>query len=364
MTGAMSRSISCLLFLFVLISICPLAFAEGAESGVRDGIIVDGGVVFLMSDGTVNVLQNDSFNTEPFYQYRISVLDCLECESWTNITQLQTCNDVIAGLRSDGTVIALGREDYVKAISEWSHMTALYGLTGDYNLIAGLKEDGRVLIIGEDPLADYDSHFFESIESWQNVRKFNIGVCAAGGYAAAVHDDGTVSHTVYDAGWSASPDHVVDLDCSGWGLIALRDDGTCVVNGEDSLGYREVTDTWSDLKQVGCGDTFAIGLRNDGIFVTSRENSENWPDAVSKEFAALRDIDHFDCSTYNVITAYRKDGTVELFMDSYDTGNETIRNWTDIEKILFLHSFGMDPVIIGIKSDGKLISNVGEIQLD
>ena len=61
MTKAMSRSISCLLFLFVLISICPLAFAEGAESGVRDGIIVDGGVVFLMSDGTVNVLQNDHF---------------------------------------------------------------------------------------------------------------------------------------------------------------------------------------------------------------------------------------------------------------------------------------------------------------
>ncbi len=350
----------------ILAMMCPYAYAEAEAPGVDDGFILDGGAVFLMTDGTVRVLQDDRITMKYYYDVSFPLSECV---SWTDITQLEVCNDVIAGLRTDGTVIASGREDYVAEISNWNNIIELYGLSGDYSMIAGLREDGRVFVVGEDPFAEWDHEdgkpsLYETIESWRNLKKVVIGVCSAGGYAAAVHKDGTVSHRVYDAGWSGPAKHVVDLDCSGWGLIALKEDGTCVVNGEDSYVYREITDTWTDLKQVGCGDTFAIGLRNDGTFVTSREDSEEWPDAVSAEFAALRDIDHFECSTYNIITAYRKDGTVELFFDTNDTGNEEIRNWTDIKRIMVSMLYDSEPVIIGIKTDGTLISTVGEIHLD
>lgn len=55
-----------------------------------------------MTDGTVRVLQDERFETEFSYDcYPIS-----GCINWTDITQLQKRNDVIAGLRMNGTVIA------------------------------------------------------------------------------------------------------------------------------------------------------------------------------------------------------------------------------------------------------------------
>ncbi len=60
------------------------------------------------------------------------------------------------------------------------------------------------------------------------------GVCPAGGYAAAILNDGTVASVITSPGWSGAVENVVDLDCSGWAIIAPREDGTCVVNGVDS----------------------------------------------------------------------------------------------------------------------------------
>lgn len=221
-------------------------------------------------------------------------------------------------------------------------------------MIAGLKEDGTVVLAGYDASAymyeEGELSMFDTIKSWRNVSKLQVGVCAAGGYAAAIHYDGSVSYWgVYDVGWSGNAEQIVDIDCSGWGLIALREDGTCVVNGEDSW-YREITDTWSDLKQVGCGDTLAIGLKKDGTFVATRDD-------LSEEFYALRDIDHFECSTYNMITAYRKDGTVEVFLHSGDSGNKEVKEWTDIETILAGY-----PLIVGLKTDGTPIATAGQFE--
>ena len=273
-----------------------------------------------------------------------------DCEGWTGIKQFCSCGYVIAGLRGDGTVVAAGLPEWVDEIQTWDHILKLYSLAGDNKMIAGLHEDGRLIIRGEDTMPDGDnSTIYDVMETWENVRDMNVGVCAAGAYAVALHSDGSLSYVgIYDVGWSGRAEHIVDLDCSGWGLIALKADGTCVVNGEDS-GYRVITDTWSDLKQVGCGDTLAVGLRNDGTIVSTRDD-------LSEEFYALRDIDHFECNTYNAITAYRADGTVEFFEHAAASANKTVHNWSDIDKIIITY-----PIVIGLKTDGTLVSTVGEI---
>ena len=364
----LKRSLAWLISVVVLLALCPSAYAEN-DPVVLDGFITQGAAVFLMTDGTVRVLEDERLGEGLIYDE----LPLEECLNWTGITQLAHCNDVIVGLRSDGTVAAAGREDFVSTVSSWDHIVRLYGITGDYNVLAGLRDDGRVVITGVDPFAtwdedeDDDSEYFEAIESLQDVSKLLIGVCPAGGYYAALHQDGTVSPSwVYEdrddlKGWSRDGDHFIDLDSSGWGIIALRDDGTCAVSGTDAYGYREITDTWTDLKQVACGDTFAIGLRNDGTFVTSRDDQEEWPDAFSEEFASLRDVDHFEMpGASNCITVYHIDGSVDLFYTAYDSGNEVLRSWTDIAKVLTDYS----GVFIGIKTDGSLVSTLEGLQLD
>ena len=346
------------------ISLNPKAYAASDSVGVQDGFFIDDGVAFLMADGTVRILQDDRFSMESNY----FLFPLSECEDWTDITQLCSCNDVIAGLRTDGTVVASGKDEYVEAVSKWNHITELYGLSGDYSLIAGLRSDGRILIVGGSPYDDGDHEtenlpLFKEIESWRNVSKLVLGVCPAGGYALALHTDGTVSPSwvykdYYDRkGWSRS-EYFVDLASSGFGVIALRDDGSCAVCGEDGGVYCDVTDTWTGLKQVGCGDGFAIGLRNDGTFVTSRDKPGELHNAISDEFASLRDIDHFEMPNWtNAILVYFNDGRVDYFNSPHGSGTEELRSWTNIEKVLItVGDNGYN--FIGIKKDGRLVSTI------
>ena len=346
------------------ISLNPKAYAATDSAGVQDGIFIDGGVAFLTTDGTVRILQDDRFSMESnYFHFPLS-----ECEDWTDITQLRVCNYAIAGLRTDGTVVASGKDEYVQAVSKWNHITELYSLSYDYAIIAGLRSDGRILVAGDYLGVDWEheaekSPFVKEIESWKNVKKLNIGSCFGTAYAAALHKDGTVSYyNPHNLEWSGSTDDVIDLACTYGGAIALREDGTCVVTSPE---YREITDTWTDLKQVGCGIGMAIGLRDDGTIVTTWVSPEDDAEkTIHEELSALRDVDRIECDPVHNFQIYRKDGTVEFF--SYygeQYGNDEIRSCTDIEKMIISTSY--DPlVIVGIKTDGSLISNMGKIQLN
>lgn len=345
------------------ISLNPKAYAATDSVGVQDGVFIDDGVAFLMTDGTVRILQDDRFSMESnYFHFPLS-----ECEDWTDITQLKVCNYAIAGLRTDGTVVASGKDEYVQAVSKWNHITELYSLSYDYAIIAGLRSDGRILVAGDYLGVDWEheaekSPFVKEIESWRNVKKFVMGTCYGSAYAAALHEDGTVSqYNVGDLEWCGPADDVIDLACTYGGVIALREDGTCVVTSPD---YCEITGTWTDLKQVCCGNGMAIGLRNDGTIVTTWASPEDdVEEEIHEQLAALQDVDRIECTPLHDFQIYRKDGTVEFF--SYygeHYGNEEIRSWTDIEKMIV--STSNDPrVIVGIKTDGSLVSNVGDIQL-
>ena len=363
MRNELKTGLVCLLTFAFFVACCPAPTALGEGLKAVDAYAFEGGLLVLMEDGTVRTVQHDGIESEYGYGYPIQALE-ESVRNWNDIIQLRKCDFIIAGLRADGTVVAFTPEpadsdnrkqyeEYVREIEQWDHIMELYG---HYLQIAGLRDDGTIVTVGEDEsllFVENGPGVFETMKSWQNVRKLDIGSCFDGTYAVALHNDGTMSCTdLLDMGWSGKAEQLVDFDCSGWGLIALRADCTCVVNGEDSVYYRPKTNGWTDLKQVGCGDTLAIGLKNDGTFVTTRDD-------LSDEFSSLKNIDRFDCDTSSTICVYKTDGTAEVFFTTADTGNEEVRSWTDIEKILITK-----PVIVGLKTDGTLISTIGDINLN
>ena len=120
MMKCLKRSLALLLSVVLLLAFCPSAHAEN-DPVVFDGFITQGAAVFLMTDGTVRVLEDERLGTGLIYDQ----LPFEECRNWTDITQLAHCNDVIVGLRSDGTVAASGSEDYVSTVSAWNHIIRL-----------------------------------------------------------------------------------------------------------------------------------------------------------------------------------------------------------------------------------------------
>ena len=331
----------------ILFGLAPSAAAAG-EPVVRDAFAYDDGLVILMSDGTVRVEEDERFSDFDDY----ASFTCEECTGWTDIVQICASDTLVVGLRSDGTVVAEGPAESVSELSKWEHITKFYTLRDQYDLVAGLQENGDLLILDPDRYenvedeSDFVAKFYNDLTAMKlkDIRKLEIGLCPAGAYAAALYNDGTVSSLIYDMGWSGPAENVVDLACSGWSVIALKEDGTCVVNGLDS-GFRTTTDLWVDLKQVECGDTLALGLYSDGTIATTRD------DDCSLELLNTEGVDHFTCSVYNQIVAYRADGTVECFRGIGDSGDETVRGWKDIDRVLMF-----EPFIIALKTDGTLIS--------
>ena len=139
-----------------------------------------------------------------------------------------------------------------------------------------------------------------------------------------------------------------DFECSGWMLIAVREDGSVTANGEDSYGAAVFLD-WKDMKQVDCGDTEAIGLQKDGTILVTREDRR-------AELEKITDVDRIELNMYQYFAAYRKDGSVwiETYMD--DKLQEEAKSWRDIEQVYVSLPDAKTPFILGLKDDGTVAS--------
>ena len=90
--------------------------------------------------------------------------DYSQCETvdWTDVVAISAGIKHTVGLRSDGTVIAIG-DDYYKQcdVDEWTNIVAVSA--GGDNTV-GLKHDGTLVICGEFAIKEY------GVDSWKNIK--------------------------------------------------------------------------------------------------------------------------------------------------------------------------------------------------
>ena len=179
------------------------------------------------------------------------------------------------GLRSDGTVVAVGRnEDGRCEVSGWTDIVAV--AAGDWHTV-GLRADGTVVAVG----ANYD------------------GLCEVSGWSGIV---------AVSAGW--------------YHTAGLRADGSVVAVGSNKYGECEVSG-WTDIIAVAAGQCCTVGLKADGTFVAVGYNEDgrcevsDWTDIVAVAAGARHTV------------GLRPDGSV-VAVGSNEYGQCEVSDWTDI----------------------------------
>ena len=350
------RMFAAILLLGIMIMIpCRGTVQASAEElpAVRQLLVLQNAVLVLREDGTVvpiPVEMEENYYNNYYNYYLLSEQNMREISEWRDIKQLAMCIHLIIGLKADGTVEAVSMDydgsRYLEQASSWTNVKKL--VNGN-RYAAGIREDGTIVTAGEEPEGyDEEYGFLDNLGDWTDIVKLEIGVCAAGEYAAGLRSDGTMEYQgICDVGWSGPSDHIVDFSCSGWMLIAVREDGNVTANGEDSDGASVFLD-WKDMKQVDCGDTEAIGLRKDGTILVTRKDSR-------AELEELTDVNRIELDMYRYFAAYRSDGSVwiEAYLD--DELQEETRSWTDIKQV-YVPFADSKPFILGLKNDGTVVS--------
>lgn len=256
-------------------------------------------------------------------------------------------NKHTVGLKSDGTVVAVGWNDGGQCnVTEWSDIVAL--TTGIYHTF-GLKSNGTVVAVG------YNSYGQCNVQNWKDI----VAVSGGGYHTVGLKSNGTVVTTEYIGDPN---DYHGQCDISEWKditaitignfqTIGLKTDGTVVTTeftGKPEEYYYEcdVSD-WTDIVSIAAGLSHIVGLKSDGTVVAvgnnelGQYNVSDWRDVV----AISAELSH--------TVGLKSDGTV-VVVGNNTQGQCNVSDWTDIIAI----SAGYTQTI-GLKSDGTVLSAGG-----
>lgn len=214
--------------------------------------------VGLRSDGTVIAVGDRSFG------------QC-NVEDWTDVIAISASFDHTVGLRSDGTVLAVGSNEEGQCnVEDWEDIVAI---SAGVKFTIGLKSNGTVVGVGK----NFDGEC--NVENWNNI----IAISAGGDHTVALKSDGAVLATGgNDDGQCNITDWTSIVAISSfWGTtIGLRNDGTVLMVGRSDYN-RGAVRMWKDMIAVSAGGSNA-GVRSDGTVVVVGENddgecnTDNW----------------------------------------------------------------------------------------
>lgn len=260
--------------------------------------------IALKSDGTVVATGKSDYyeNYEySYYSYTKDVTDSVK--NWKDIVAVSAGADHTVGLKADGTVVAVGDEDSYKTYEyhssyyydsyetleesalEWKDIVSI---AAGYYFTAGLKSDGTVVVAGDDD-------FY--VSDWTDI----IDIAAGGNHIIGLKADGTVVATgsddyyefedfgdvYYDNDGYQSVEYwedIVAISAGSHHTVGLKSDGTVVALGENDYGQCNVED-WKDIVAIAAGGNCTVGLKADGTVVTTGRDSQcdaqNWTDIIA-----------------------------------------------------------------------------------
>lgn len=190
-------------------------------------LCLDGSIeAALLKNGKVAFKDGTKLKTIEHYNGNVTTIDIT---NWEEITQIDTGDDFIVGLKSDGTVLASGNVDeYCSGISEWRNVTQISA--AEYHVV-GLKKDGTVVATGK------NSDGKIKVEQWRDITAIATG---------------------------------------NRFTVGLKADGAVVYAGVNS--ELDELDTWSDIIAICTGDTYVLGLKSDGTVVSAGESYDAYLD--------------------------------------------------------------------------------------
>ncbi len=248
--------------------------------------------------------------------------------------QVATGDYHTAGVKSDGTVVAVGRNDDSQLnVGSWTDIVQV--AAGEFHTV-GVKSDGTVVAVG------YDWHGQLDVGSWTDI----VQVAAGGHVTLGLKSDGMVvagGNNYYGESNVASWTDILQVATGGHHTVGVKSNGTVVAVGYNGYGQLNV-DSWTDIVQVAAGRRHTVGVKSDGTVVAVGRNDDSqlnvgsWTDIV--QVAAGR----------RHTVGVKSDGTaVAVGWNLYDQLN--VGSWTDIEQVAAggLHT-------VGVQSNGTVLA--------
>jgi serine/threonine protein kinase/alpha-tubulin suppressor-like RCC1 family protein len=264
-------------------------FGEYDESEWEDIIAVSAGyrhAVGLRSDGSVVAVGNNEDG-------RCDVYD------WNDIIAIEAGYHHTVGLKANGTVVAAGNNSFGECdVSEWRNIMAIS--VGRYHTV-GLKDDGTVVVTGSTDYGLHNVAELRDIVAVSAANSFNVVLKSDGSIVISGQNEFSMIEYMEDgnallvAGWQ---DIVAIAAASGPAdtrLIGLRSDGTAVSVGSHG-GVTYNVSHWRDIVAISLGYEYAIGLKSDGTVVMVGRRDRELTD-----FSGLRNVTAISAGSYYVI---------------------------------------------------------------
>ena len=181
---------------------------------------------------------------------------------WVDIIQVAAAEQHTVGLTNNGTVVAVGGNDYGQCgVGDWVDIVQVG--TGYYHTV-GLTSNGTVVAVGLNVYGQC------SVGDWVDI----IQVAAGEQHTVGLKSDGTV----VAVGWNLLGQcdvgdwtDIVQVAGGAFHTVGLKSDGTVVAVGLNNYGQCDVGG-WTDIVQVVAGGLHTVGLEDDGSVVAEGRN--------------------------------------------------------------------------------------------
>ena len=205
-------------------------------------------------------------------------LSFLDEDVWTDLTAMvytevdrsrrgyHDYHDVFVGLKRDGHIILhVTDEDKldweIDKLREWDNLTKIIG---GKNYIAGLKSDGTVVAEGQ-----WGFTQLYQAKRWTGI----VDIAACGEDIIGLKEDGIVvvtGKTSSDQKRYSDWTEIAALASSRSDSISIKYDGTVMADGLGSKKSKEQLSAWTDIVAV-FGDWTFVGVKADGMVVTTSD---------------------------------------------------------------------------------------------
>ncbi len=206
--------------------------------------------VGLRSDGTVVAVGR---NME----------DQCNVTNWKNIVAIAAGYSHTVGLQSNGTVVAVGQNSNGTCnTSKWRSIIAIAATNWH---TVGLQSDGTVVAVGRNTEGQCN------VTNWKNI----VAIAASYEHTVGLRSDGTVVATGHNEYKQCEVNHWENIVAiaAGWGYtVGLRSDGTVVAVGRNTWGECNVNN-WQNIAVIATGSATTVGLRSDGTVVATGHNN-------------------------------------------------------------------------------------------